>query len=103
MEKKHKCKYCGALLSETNTVFVHISRYDHKGRSSNQHWICCKCWDNTRIPVPSIEKDKLPEQYNKCGNCTHLILKNYKSETGTCFYTHRIKSFWDRCEHEEEM
>ena len=39
----------------------------------------------------------------RCGNCTHLIFKNYNNRSGTCFYTHRIKSFYDRCEHEEEM
>ena len=52
-----------------------------------------------RFCIPILKKD---DPYT-CGNCTHLIFKNYKNCSGTCFYTHRIKSFYDRCEHEEEM
>ena len=52
-----------------------------------------------RFHIPMLKKDN---PYT-CGNCSHLIFKNYKNCSGTCFYTHRIKSFYDRCEHEEEM
>lgn len=107
MDKKHKCKYCGALLSETNSVFVHISRFDNRCKRSKSHWMCCKCWDDTLIILPYIEEDKVhePEQDNArtCGNCKHLIFKNYKNCSGTCFYTHMIMSFYDKCYHEEEM
>lgn len=41
---------------------------------------------------------KVKDNAYTCGNCTHLIFKNYHRCTGTCFYTHRIKSFYDKCE-----
>lgn len=53
-----------------------------------------------RFNIPLLKKQ---DNICTCGNCTHLIFKNYKNFSGTCFYTHRIKSFYDRCEHEEEM
>lgn len=44
-----KCKYCGALLSEINSVFVYVSRYDDRGNHRKSYWICCNCWDNSSI------------------------------------------------------
>ena len=95
MEKKHKCNYCDALLSETNSVFVHINRYDDRGRSVKSIWMCCKCWDNTRI--------QLPKNYNKCGNCYHLIFRDYKHNEGLCNLTRLHKCFTDRCVHDEDI
>lgn len=45
--------------------------------------------------------DSLTKPKPVCGNCSHLILKDYKYCYGTCFYTHRIKSFYDECDHIE--
>ena len=47
--------------------------------------------------------DPLNKLIPVCGNCSHLILKDYKYCYGTCFYTHRIKSFYDECDHIEDM
>lgn len=100
-----KCKYCGALLSYTNSVFIHISRFDYKGKSSNSHWICCKCWDDTRIQLPYIEEDKIPKQddVRTCGNCNHLIFKDYKERTGSCRLTRLYRRFSDICVNDEDM
>ena len=106
MKKLPKCTNCNKQLSFDNTVLIRIDRFDKYGFSSKQNMLCTACWDNSRIQAPYIKEVHEPEHKNDpytCGNCTHLILKNYKSETGSCFYTHRIKSFWDRCDHEEEM
>ena len=111
MEKMHKCKYCGALLSETNSVFVHISRFDDRGKSSKSHWMCCKCWDNTRIQVPYYKLDQLPDpectvkikdNARICGNCSHLILKDYHHQDGTCRILRIHRDFKSPCIHEEE-
>lgn len=59
MKQKPKCKYCGAPLSSTDSVFIHINRYDSRGRRSKQIWMCCKCWDNTLITVPFEEGEYL--------------------------------------------
>ena len=39
----------------------------------------------------------------KCGNCNHLIFKNYKYEEGYCDQVRMYRNFADRCLHEEEM
>lgn len=57
MDKKHKCNYCGALLSNTDSVFIHINRYDDKGRRTKSLWMCCKCWDNTTHAVKVTSDD----------------------------------------------
>ena len=36
-----------------------------------------------------------------CGNCEHLIFKDYRHNDGTCDFTHRFKSFYDVCDKEE--
>lgn len=59
-------------------------------------------YDLNDLPDPECTV-KFKDNVRTCGNCTHLIFKNYHRCTGTCFYTHRIKSFYDKCEHEEEM
>lgn len=49
---------------------------------------------------------KLKDNVRTCGNCNHLIFKDYRHGDGTCCITHRFKSFYDRCDrcdHEEEM
>lgn len=46
---------------------------------------------------------KLKVNPHKCGNCKYLIFKDYRHGDGTCCITHRFKSFYDRCDHEEEM
>lgn len=38
-----------------------------------------------------------------CFNCKRLLFKDYRHSDGTCGYTHRIKSFYDRCDHDEEV
>ena len=107
MDKKHKCKYCGALLSETNSVFVHISRFDNRGKISNSHWMCCKCWDDTRIILPYIEEDKVPEpeqdNARTCGHCRCLIFRQYDNKRGFCRLLRIHRNFDDPCIHEEEM
>lgn len=100
MEMKHKCNYCNALLSETNSVFVHINRFDKRGKSSRSLWMCCKCWDNTQISEPYM---KVKGGEFTCGNCKHLIFKDYKECTGSCRLTRLYRRFTDRCIHEEEM
>lgn len=37
-----------------------------------------------------------------CFNCSHLLFKDYRHSEGTCGYTHRFKSFYDKCDHKEE-
>jgi hypothetical protein len=104
MEYKQKCKYCGALLSNTNSVFIHINRYDDEGRSAKQIWMCCKCWDNTRIQVSSTDCIvKFNADYFKCGNCHHLIFKDYDHKDGTCRVTRLHRNFNSPCVYEEEM
>ena len=39
----------------------------------------------------------------RCMNCKHLIFKDYSHNEGTCRFTHRIKSFYDYCDHKEAM
>ena len=97
MEYKQKCKYCGALLSNTNSVFIHINRYDDKGRSANQIWMCCKCWDNTQISAPNM---KVKGGEFTCGNCQHLIFKNFKNEEGYCDQVRIYRNFMRRKCHE---
>lgn len=38
-----------------------------------------------------------------CGDCTHLIFKDYKHLYGICSITGRDHNFEDKCDHEEEM
>lgn len=38
----------------------------------------------------------------QCMNCKHLLFKDYRHSDGTCGYTHRIKSFYDNCDIDEE-
>ena len=38
-----------------------------------------------------------------CGNCSHLILKDYEHQDGTCRVTRQHRRFTDICVHEEEM
>lgn len=59
-------------------------------------------YDLDQLPDPECTV-KFKDNKCTCGNCTHLIFKNYKNCSGTCFYTHMIKSFYNRCDHEEEM
>lgn len=56
--------------------------------------------------------DSLPDpecnvkfKYNphKCGNCRHLIFKDYKHNEGLCRLTRLNRCFTDICVHEEEM
>ena len=116
MKIKFKCKYCGALLSKTNSVFIHITRYDDNGRHTKKNWLCCNCWDGTQISAHYIEKALNKAVCNRyysvkncmksdkhCFNCKHLLFKDYRHNDGTCGYTHRIKSFYDRCDYKEEM
>lgn len=68
MEKKPKCKYCGAPLSSTNSVFIHINRYDKRGKSSTMQIMCCMCWDNTQITVPFEEGGYFNDKSNDQGS-----------------------------------
>ena len=99
MEKKHKCNYCDALLSETNSVFIHISRFDDRCKSSRSLWMCCNCWDKVKLPDP----DNRDSTYNRCGNCRYLIFKDYKEQTGSCRLTRLYRRFEDLCVHDEEI
>ena len=107
-----KCKFCGALLSETNSVFAYISRYDNRGKSSKSFWMCCKCWDNTMIKEPYYHIDQLPDPEctvnikdnpHKCGNCKYLIFKDHRHNEGLCRITRLNRRYTDLCVHEEEM
>lgn len=46
---------------------------------------------------------KFNEDYFKCGNCHHLIFRDYKHNEGLCNITRLYRCFSDRCVHEEEM
>lgn len=37
-----------------------------------------------------------------CGNCHHLIFKDYKERTGSCRLTRLYRRFTDICVHEED-
>lgn len=50
-----------------------------------------------------VANKALSRDFYTCSNCTHLIFKDFKHCEGECYFTHRIKSFYDRCDHEEEM
>lgn len=67
-----KCRFCGALLSETNSVFAYISRYDNKGKSSKSFWMCCKCWDNTGTKEPYYHLDQLQDPEDKCDHLEEM-------------------------------
>lgn len=84
MEKLEKCKYCGAILSSNDSVFIHINRYDSYGRSSKQIWICCKCWNRVKILIDEqcIDckyGDANPASY-PCRVCGHCYISHFEEE-----------------------
>ena len=40
---------------------------------------------------------------NKCGNCHHLLFRDYRHNEGLCNLTRLHRCFSDKCVHEEEM
>ena len=46
---------------------------------------------------------KLKDNPLKCGNCHHLIFRDYKHNEGLCNITRLHRCFTDKCVHEEEM
>ena len=55
----------------------------------------------------SLNKAVCTRDYSRpvpiCGNCSHLFFKDYRHCEGTCCITNRFKSFYDKCDIEEEM
>jgi hypothetical protein len=46
---------------------------------------------------------KFNADYFKCGNCHHLIFKDYDHKDGTCRVTRLHRNFNSPCVYEEEM
>lgn len=57
-----------------------------------------------QLPDPECTvKIKIKDNARTCGNCNHLIFKDYKERTGSCRLTRLYRRFSDCCLHEEEM
>lgn len=57
------------------------------------------------ISVSEIDRFIIPllkKHDNICGNCIHLIFKDYKHMCGICSTTGIDHNFEDKCDHEEE-
>ncbi len=46
---------------------------------------------------------KVKDNFRTCGNCSHLIFKDYEHHEGTCSVTRLHRNFESPCVHEEEM
>lgn len=46
---------------------------------------------------------KFKEDYKKCGNCRHLIFKDFKHQEGLCDLTRLHRCFYDLCVHDEDI
>ena len=93
----------------TNELLIYDGS-DYEG--SIYHWD--NDWDEGQqdvdvigyISVSEIETFKVPvleENYNKCGNCHHLIFKDYHHNQGLCNLTRLYRCFTDRCVHDEDI
>lgn len=52
MYKHEKCPYCKVTLTETNSVFIKITRYgDLPDIRVKRKLICTRCWDNAQIII----------------------------------------------------
>ena len=52
MERQEKCPYCKVPLTETNSVFIRIIRYDERPDiRSKMVLLCTKCWDKAEIRI----------------------------------------------------
>ena len=50
MEEHEKCPYCCVPLTENNSVFIKIIRYDdNPSIRVKRKWVCTACWDNSSI------------------------------------------------------
>lgn len=94
----------------TNELLIYDGS-DYEG--SIYHWD--NDWDEGQqevevigyISVSEIENFKIPllkeENYHKCGNCHHLIFKDYKHNEGLCNLTRLHRCFYDLCVHDEDI
>ena len=52
MDRPEKCPYCKAILTEYNSVFIKIIRYDDRPDIHVQRkLLCTNCWDNSSIYI----------------------------------------------------
>lgn len=52
MEKHEKCPYCKVPLTETNSVFIKIIRYDDRPDITMKRvLLCTDCWDKAEIRI----------------------------------------------------
>ena len=62
-------------------------------------------YDLDKMPDPEctvkFKYEDLP--INSCGQCHHLIFRDYRHNEGLCNLTRLHRCFYDRCVHEEEM
>ena len=53
--------------------------------------------------MPDPECIVKPKDYCKCGNCHHLIFKDYEHHEGLCNLTRLHRRFEDLCVHDEDI
>lgn len=52
MERFEKCPYCKVPLTDTNSVFITIKRYDARPEIMiKKILLCTRCWDNAQIII----------------------------------------------------
>lgn len=78
------CFYCGASLSNTNTVIVDIIRNNGDIGSIKSKYYCCKCWDRVKILIEERcidckHGDDNPATY-PCRVCGHCYMSHFEKE-----------------------
>lgn len=92
VDRKELIRYCEDNILNCYTYLLYLfERYIDKYNSEVMDGSDDKC----------IVKVK--EDYNKCGNCKHLIFKDYRERTGACRLTRLYRRFEDLCVHDEDI
>lgn len=84
MNKLPKCRYCGTLLSSTDSVLININRYDKNGKSSKGIMMCCRCWNRVKILIDERCTDcKYADSnsaFDPCKTCTHCYMSHFEED-----------------------
>lgn len=103
------CEYrCYLLYICERQINIVGDRLTHAARTALDKMVCTrdyssgKYYDLDRLPDPHCTVD-LKENYNKCGNCHHLIFKDHKHNEGLCNLTRLHRCFSDLCVHDEDI